>query len=185
MDTRKIKKAIRDILIAIGENPDREGLKNTPVRVAMMYEEIFKGINKKAGCELKTIYNEKHDEMIILKDIPFYSMCEHHLLPFVGKAHVAYIPEDNRIVGLSKIARLVDIVSKKLQLQERLTSEIADVIMKALKPKGALVVVRAEHLCMTMRGIKKPGSEMITSAVRGLFKKNPATRTEALSLIKY
>ena len=184
MDKRKIERAIRDILSAIGENPIREGLKDTPKRVARMYEEIFGGVKKDAGKELKVIYNEEHDEMILLKDIPFFSMCEHHLLPFIGKAHVAYVPENNKIVGLSKIARVVDLVSKKPQLQERLTSEIADIIMRVLKPKGALVIIQAEHLCMTMRGVKKPGSKMITSAVRGLFRKNPATRTEALSLIK-
>jgi GTP cyclohydrolase I len=184
MNKAKIEKAVKDILLAIGESPNRSGIKSTPKRVARMYEEIFSGINKDPGKELKVIYNEKHDEMIILKDIPFYSMCEHHLLPFVGKAHVAYIPDNNRIVGLSKLARMVDVISKKPQLQERLTTEIADTIMRVLKPKGALVIVQAEHLCMTMRGIKKAGSKMITSAIRGIFKKNPATRVEALSLIK-
>lgn len=184
MNKKKIEKAVKDILIAIGENPNREGLKRTPLRVANMFEEIFKGVKKDAGKELTVVYNEEHDEMILLKDIPFFSMCEHHLLPFIGKAHVAYVPENNKIVGLSKLARLVDTVSKKPQLQERLTSEIADTIMRKLRPKGAFVVVEAEHLCMTMRGIKKPGSKMITSAVRGLFKKNPTTRAEALSFIK-
>ncbi|MFH1825627.1 MAG: GTP cyclohydrolase I FolE [Candidatus Firestonebacteria bacterium] len=184
MNKAKIEKAVRDILVAIGDDPKRAGIKSTPRRVANMYEEIFNGVNKDPGQELKVVYNEAYDEMILLKDIPFYSMCEHHLLPFIGKAHVAYIPENNRVVGLSKLARMVDVISKKPQLQERLTTEIADTIMRVLKPKGALVIVQAEHLCMTMRGIKKPGSKMITSAVRGLFKKNPTTRTEALALIK-
>ncbi len=184
MDKARIEKAVKEILLAIGENPNREGLKDTPKRVGRMYEEIFAGIGKSAAKELHVVYNEEHDEMIVLKDIPFYSMCEHHLLPFTGRAHVAYIPGNNRIVGLSKLARLVDTVSKKPQLQERLTGEIADTIMEALKPRGALVVVQAEHLCMTMRGIKKPGSRMVTSAVRGLFRRSPATRTEALALIR-
>ncbi len=184
MNKVRIERAVREILLAIGEDPSREGLLDTPKRVARMYEEIFSGIGKDPGKELHVVYNEEHDEMVVLKDIPFYSMCEHHLLPFTGKAHVAYIPENNKIVGLSKLARLVDSVSKKPQLQERLTSSIADIIMKSLKPKGALVIVQAEHLCMTMRGIKKPGSKMITSAVRGLFRKSQATRAEALALIR-
>ena len=184
MNKVRIERAVREILLAIGENPEREGLRDTPKRVARMYEEIFSGIGKDPGKELHVVYNEEHDEMVVLKDIPFYSMCEHHLLPFTGKAHVAYIPENNKIVGLSKLARLVDSVSKKPQLQERLTSSIADIIMKSLKPKGALVIVQAEHLCMTMRGIKKPGSKMITSAVRGLFRRSQATRAEALALIR-
>ena len=184
MNKVRIEHAVKEILLAIGEDPGREGLRDTPKRVARMYEEIFAGIGKDAGKELHVVYNEEHDEMVVLKDIPFYSMCEHHLLPFTGRAHVAYIPENNKIVGLSKLARLVDIVSKKPQLQERLTSQIADIIMKTLKPKGALVIVQAEHLCMTMRGIKKPGSKMITSAVRGLFRRSATTRTEALALIR-
>ena len=184
MNKLRIERAVKEILLAIGEDPEREGLLDTPKRVARMYEEIFSGIGKDPGKELHVVYNEEHDEMVVLKDIPFYSMCEHHLLPFTGKAHVAYIPENNKIVGLSKLARLVDAVSKKPQLQERLTSSIADIIMKSLKPKGALVIVQAEHLCMTMRGIKKPGSKMITSAVRGLFRRSQATRAEALALIR-
>ncbi len=184
MNKLRIERAVKEILLAIGEDPEREGLLDTPKRVARMYEEIFSGIGKDPGKELHVVYNEEHDEMVVLKDIPFYSMCEHHLLPFTGKAHVAYIPENNKIVGLSKLARLVDAVSKKPQLQERLTSGIADIIMKSLKPKGALVIVQAEHLCMTMRGIKKPGSKMITSAVRGLFRRSQATRAEALALIR-
>ncbi len=184
MNKLRIERAVKEILLAIGEDPEREGLVDTPKRVARMYEEIFSGIGKDPGKELHVVYNEEHDEMVVLKDIPFYSMCEHHLLPFTGRAHVAYIPENNKIVGLSKLARLVDAVSKKPQLQERLTSSIADIIMKSLKPKGALVIVQAEHLCMTMRGIKKPGSKMITSAVRGLFRRSQATRAEALALIR-
>ncbi len=184
MNKIRIERAVKEILLAIGEDPEREGLLDTPKRVARMYEEIFSGIGKDPGKELHVVYNEEHDEMVVLKDIPFYSMCEHHLLPFTGRAHVAYIPENNKIVGLSKLARLVDAVSKKPQLQERLTSSIADIIMKSLKPKGALVIVQAEHLCMTMRGIKKPGSKMITSAVRGLFRRSQATRAEALALIR-
>jgi GTP cyclohydrolase I len=184
MDKVKIKKAVKDIIKAIGEDPNREGLKDTPDRVARMYEEIFEGIAKDPKKELKVVYNEEHDEMVLLKDIPFYSMCEHHLLPFTGKAHVAYIPDNNRIVGLSKLARLVDTISKRPQVQERLTGQIADILMKALKPKGVFVVIEAEHLCMTMRGIKKAGSCMVTSAVRGLFRKNLNSRNEALSLIR-
>jgi len=184
MNKPKIEKAVRDILVAIGEDPNREGLKETPERVARMYEEIFKGVGLDPTKELKVLFTEEHDEMVLLKDIPFYSMCEHHLLPFIGKAHVAYIPINNKVLGLSKIARLVDTVSKRPQLQERLTSLIADTLMTSIKPKGVLVVVEAEHLCMTMRGIKKPGSKMVTSAVRGLFRKSQATRSEALALIR-
>jgi GTP cyclohydrolase I len=184
MNKAKIQKAVRDILVAIGEDPDREGLKDTPFRVARMYEEIFRGVAIDPKKELKVLFTEEHDEMVLLKDIPFYSMCEHHLLPFIGTAHVAYIPVNNKVLGLSKIARLVDTVSKRPQLQERLTSQIADTLMASIKPKGVLVVVEAEHLCMTMRGIKKPGSKMVTSAVRGLFRKSQATRSEALALIR-
>ena len=154
------------------------------MRVARMYEEIFRGVAIDPKKELKVLFTEEHDEMVLLKDIPFYSMCEHHLLPFIGTAHVAYIPVNNKVLGLSKIARLVDTVSKRPQLQERLTSHIADTLMASIKPKGVLVVVEAEHLCMTMRGIKKPGSKMVTSAVRGLFRKSQATRNEALALIR-
>jgi len=184
MNKAKIEKAVKDILVAIGEDPNREGLKDTPARVARMYEEIFMGVGRDPTKELKVLFTEEHDEMVLLKDIPFYSMCEHHLLPFIGKAHVAYIPVNNKVLGLSKIARLVDTVSKRPQLQERLTSQIADTLMVSIKPKGVLVVVEAEHLCMTMRGIKKPGSKMVTSAVRGLFRKSQATRNEALVLIR-
>jgi len=184
MDKEKIKKAVRLILEAIGENPEREGLKDTPQRVANMYEEIFAGINKEPKNIIKVFESEKHDEMIILKDIPFYSVCEHHMMPFLGKAHIAYIPRENKLLGLSKLARVVETYAKRLQLQERLTTQIADTIKNAIDPLGVLVIIEAEHLCMTMRGIKKPGSKMVTSALRGAFKKNESTRKEALSLIK-
>lgn len=184
MDKRKIISAVKMIIKAIGENPDREGLKDTPKRVAEMYEEIFSGIRQNPKSFIKIFETEEHDEMIILKDIPFYSVCEHHLLPFFGKAHIAYIPKGNRLIGLSKLARIVEIYAKRPQLQERLTSQIADTIKEAVDPLGVLVIIEAEHLCMTMRGIKKPGSKMVTSALRGAFKKNESTRKEALDLIK-
>lgn len=184
MDKEKIKKAVKLILEAIGENINREGLKETPQRVADMYEEIFCGIKQDPNAYIKIFSNEKHDEMIILKDIPFYSICEHHILPFFGKAHIAYIPKNNKLLGLSKLARVVDIYSKRLQLQERLTTQIADFLVKAVDPLGVLVILEAEHLCTTMRGIKKPGSVMVTSAIRGIFRKNESTRKEALTLIK-
>ncbi|HDT14938.1 MAG TPA: GTP cyclohydrolase I FolE [Firmicutes bacterium] len=183
MDKEKIKKAVSMIIEAIGDDPGREGLLKTPERVADMYGEIFAGINRKPKEVIKIFTEEEHDEMVILKDIPFYSVCEHHLLPFLGKAHIAYIPDKNRLLGLSKLARVVEIFAKRLQLQERLTSRVADTLMETVKPKGVLVVVEAEHLCTTMRGIKKPGSVMVTSAVRGIFRKNETTRKEALELI--
>jgi GTP cyclohydrolase I len=187
LDKEKIKKSVRNLLEAIGENPDREGLQKTPGRIADMYEEIFEGINvskedlKKIVVDFHTDYDE--DEMIIVRDIPFYSMCEHHLLPFFGNAHVAYIPQNNRVTGLSKIARAVDTISKSPQLQERLTTDIADMLMEFLNPMGVFVIVEAQHLCMVMRGIKKQGSKTVTSAMRGVFK-NKTTREEALFLIK-
>ncbi len=184
MDTLKIEQAIRMILEAIGENPEREGLINTPARVARMYEEIFCGLNQDPRKYLQVMFTEEHEEMVLVKDIPIYSMCEHHLLPFYGKAHVAYIPRRGRITGLSKLARVVEGYCKRPQLQERLTSQIADSIMEVLKPLGVIVVVEAEHMCMTMRGVKKPGSATLTSAVRGLFQTKEATRAEAFSLIK-
>jgi len=183
IDKEKIKNAIILILEAIGEDPKREGLLYTPVRVADMYEEIFSGMGKDPKDELQILLPDFHEEMIIVKDIPFYSVCEHHMLPFFGKAHLAYLPKEGRIVGLSKLARVVDIMAKRLQVQERLTTDIADIIMQTLNPYGVLVVIEAEHLCMTMRGVKKPGSMTTTSAVRGEFRKE-ATRMEALSLIK-
>ncbi len=184
MDKKKIQQAVKQILKAIGENPEREGLKETPRRVAEMYEEIFSGIKQKPESVVKIFCSEEHDEMIILKDIPFYSVCEHHLMPFLGKAHIAYIPKGNKLIGLSKLARIVEIFAKRLQLQERLTTQIADTIKELIDPLGVLVIIEAEHLCMTMRGIKKPGSKMVTSALRGAFKKNESTRKEALDLIK-
>ena len=183
MNKQKITRAVRDILKAIGENPKRKGLIATPKRVAELYSEIFTGIGKDAKKVL-TLAPIKHDELVLVKDIPLYSMCEHHLLPFYGKVHLAYIPGGGRVTGLSKLARVVNILSKKPQMQERLTKEIADTIMDALKPQGVLVVVEAEHLCMIIRGIKKPGSVTITSAVRGIFRKRTAARAEALTLIR-
>lgn len=184
MDKKKIEKAVRDILVAVGENPKRKDIKDTPSRVADMYEEILGGTNMDPEKELEVVFEKDHDEIVLLKGIPLYSVCEHHLLPFVGKAHVAYIPSNNRVTGLSKLARVVDIMSRRLQVQERITTDIAEIIMKKLKPKGVLVVIEAEHLCMSMRGVKKPGVLTITSAVRGIFRKNEKTRAEALALIR-
>jgi len=181
-DRERIEKAVREILIAIGEDPDREGLKDTPKRVAKMYEEVLSGYSDSPENHL-VLFTEKYDEMIIVKDIPVYSMCEHHMLPFFGKAHVAYIPGDNKVTGLSKLARIVDVYAKRLQLQERMTEQIADAIMEKLNAKGVMVVVEAQHLCMIMRGVKKPGSYTVTSAVKGVMRKEP-TRMEALFLIK-
>ncbi|GJQ58091.1 MAG: GTP cyclohydrolase 1 [Candidatus Scalindua sp.] len=183
MDKQKIMKATKLLLEGIGEDPSREGLLETPRRVAEMCEEIFSGIGADSGEQIKILQSEDHDEIVLLKDIPFFSVCEHHLLPFIGKAHVAYIPNGNRVTGLSKLARVVDTESKKLQMQERLTTAIANSIMNALQPKGAMAIVEAEHLCMTMRGIKKPGTITRTSVVRGIFRESLATRTEAMSLI--
>lgn len=184
MDKERIAAAVFEILAAIGENPEREGLQRTPVRVANMYEEILDGMDMEPKEHLITQFTEdKHEEMVIVRDIPFSSICEHHLMPFIGKAHVAYIPEGGRITGLSKIARVVEGYSHRLQVQERLTTEIAEAMMEVLRPKGVLVILEAEHMCMSIRGVKKPGSLTVTSAVRGIFHKN-ATRAEALSLIK-
>jgi GTP cyclohydrolase I len=185
VDTAKIEAAVRSIIKAIGEDPQREGLIGTPERIADMYTEIFAGINMDAKSELIVGFEVGHREMVILRDIPFYSMCEHHLLPFYGVAHVGYIPNvEGRVVGVSKLARVVEIFAKRPQLQERMTSQIADAICEALQPDGVAVVVQAEHLCMTMRGIKKPGSNVITSATRGLFRSRAATRAEFLSLVQ-
>ncbi len=186
IDKARIEAAVREILIAIGEDIEREGLQETPARVSRMYEEIFAGLHMDPGEHLlKQFSAEHHDEMVIVKDIPFYSMCEHHLMPFYGVAHVAYIPKkEGAITGLSKIARTVEGFAKRPQLQERLTSQIADAIMDKLNPNGVLVVIEAEHMCMTMRGVKKPGSKTLTSAVRGSFKNNPSTRSEGFSLIR-
>ncbi|MCD6423176.1 MAG: GTP cyclohydrolase I FolE [Elusimicrobia bacterium] len=186
MQKKKIIQAIQQILEAIGENPEREGLKATPSRIAEMYEELLSGYKiKKPETILKPIYTtEKYSEIIIVKDIPFSSLCEHHLLPFFGKAHVGYLPQKKVLVGLSKIPRVVDAFAKRLQIQERLTDQIADTINRALNPLGVIVVVEAEHLCTTIRGVKKTGSKMITSALRGIFLKDQKVRAEALSLIK-
>jgi len=185
MDKKKIAKAVREILEAVGEDPKRKDIIDTPRRVADMYEEIFSGINKDPAKELEVILDQKHDEIILLKNIPLYSVCEHHLLPFVGKAHVAYIPRQGRVTGLSKLARLVDVLSKRPQIQERLTSQIAEIIMTKLKPQGCMVVIEAEHMCMSFRGVKKPGTLTVTSAVRGVFKENEKTRAETLALIRF
>jgi len=184
MDKRKIEKAVRDILEAIGEDPKRKDLLDTPRRVAEMYEEIFSGVFQDPQRELEVILEQRHDEIILLKNIPLYSICEHHLLPFLGRAHIAYIPRHGRVTGLSKLARVVDILSKRPQVQERLATQIAEIIMSKLKPQGCMVVIEAEHMCMSMRGIKKPGTLTVTSVVRGIFKENEKTRSETLALIK-
>ena len=184
IDKEKIRLAAISIIEAIGENPSRESLRDTPQRIAEMYAELFSGIDIDPKNELMIGFEEGHHEMIVLRDISFYSMCEHHLLPFYGVAHVGYIPsEDGRVVGVSKLARVVEICARRPQLQERMTRQIADAIFEALHPDGVAVVVRAEHLCMTMRGIKKPGANVVTSAVRGTFRSKIATRSEFLSLI--
>jgi GTP cyclohydrolase I len=185
IDEVKIKAAVSQLIKAIGEDPQREGLVDTPRRVAEMYTEIFSGIGQDPKSELSVGFEEGHREMVIVRDIPFYSMCEHHLLPFYGVAHVGYIPnQEGRVVGASKLARVVEIVSKRLQLQERMTSTIADDIMQAIRPDGVAVVIQAEHLCMIMRGIKKPGSALVTSALRGVFRDRLATRNEFFSLLQ-
>ena len=185
VDRPKIERAVRDILEAIGEDPERDGLKDTPARVARMYEEIFSGLREDPSEYLQVLFEADHDEMIMVRDIAMYSACEHHMLPWVGKAHVAYIPgDDGRVTGLSKLARLVDGYAKRPQVQERLTSQIADALDKSLQPKGVMVVVEAEHLCMTMRGIRKPGATTVTSAVRGQFRTSVATREEAMRFIQ-
>jgi len=184
VDRGRIEKAVREILEAIGEDPDRDGLQRTPERVAAMYDEVFSGIRDSPDRHLSVTFEAGHDEMVMVKDIPLYSVCEHHLVPFMGKAHVAYIPNaDGRITGLSKLARLVDTLSKRPQVQERLTTQIADEIDQSLQPRGVLVVIEAEHLCMSMRGVRKPGSLTVTSAVRGQFRDSVATRNEALQFI--
>ncbi len=172
------------ILEAIGEDPRRSGIRETPARVARMYAELFSGLHKDPGKELNVFQEADHEEMIIVKNIPFYSMCEHHFVPFVGKAHIVYIPTKGRVTGLSKLVRTIEGFAKRPQVQERLTSQIADTLMNILKPRGVFVVIEAEHLCMSMRGVKKPGSITVTSAVRGIFRKNPTTKAEALALIK-
>lgn len=181
---KRIAVAVREILIAIGEDPDRDGLLRTPERIGEMYAEIFSGMHDDPSRHLAVTFEAEHDEMVMIRDIPLASVCEHHLIPFTGRAHVAYIPgDDGRITGLSKIARLVDGFAKRPQVQERLTTQIADALVDVLDPDGVFVVIEAEHLCMSMRGVRKPGALTVTSAVRGLFKANPATRAEAMSFI--
>jgi GTP cyclohydrolase I len=185
VDAARIERAVRELLIALGEDPARDGLVKTPTRVGRMYEELMAGFGANAADQLEVTFAAEHDEMVMVRDIPFASLCEHHLIPFIGRAHVAYIPgDDGRITGLSKLARLVDVFAKRLQVQERMTTEIADAIEEALAPKGVLVVVDAEHLCMSMRGVKKSGTSTITSAVRGLFRNDAATRMEAMEFIR-
>lgn len=184
MDQKKIETAVKMILEAIGEDPRREGLRETPARVARMCLELFSGLGEDPQKHLCKMFSEEHDEMVIVKNIPFHSVCEHHLLPFYGAAHIAYIPKKGKVTGLSKLVRVMEGYAKRPQLQERLASQIADAIVKGLAPHGVMVVLEAEHMCMAMRGVHKPGSRAITSAVRGLFERSKATRAEALSLIK-
>jgi GTP cyclohydrolase IA len=184
VDFARAEAAVRELLFAVGEDPDREGLKRTPTRVARAYSEIFAGLFADPDTVLETTFDEDHDELVLVKDIPLYSMCEHHLLPWHGTAAIGYIPgPDGRITGLSKLARLVDLYARRPQVQERLTSQVADALRKGLEPQGVIVVISAEHLCMAMRGIRKPGSLTVTSAVRGIFQSDPRTRAEALSLV--
>jgi GTP cyclohydrolase I len=182
VDQRRIEKAVAEILLAIGEDPKREGLRDTPARVAKMYAELLSGMREDPEVHLKSVFTENYDEIVLLRDIPFYSVCEHHMLPFIGSAHVAYLPT-GRVLGVSKLARIVDCFAKRLQCQERLTGQIADLIMTRLEPLGVAVVLEASHSCMTIRGIKKPGSTMVTSALRGIFRKDPRSRLEILSLL--
>jgi len=184
IDVDRIEAAVREILAAIGEDPERDGLLRTPRRVAEMYTEICSGLHEDPSRHLVVTFEAEHDEMVMVRDIPLYSICEHHLAPFHGRAHVAYVPNhDGRITGLSKLARLVDGYAKRPQVQERLTTQIADALVERLRPRGAFVMIEAEHLCMSMRGIRKPGSLTVTSAVRGIFKDSPATRAEAMALL--
>jgi GTP cyclohydrolase I len=185
VDAARIEAAVREILFAIGEDPDRDGLRATPARVARMYDELYSGLREDPGSHLQVTFEADHDEMVMVKDIPLASTCEHHLVPWIGHAHVAYIPnEDGKVTGLSKLARLVDGYARRPQVQERLTTQVADTLESVLVPRGVLVVVEAEHLCMSLRGVRKPGAKTVTSAVRGLFRDNPASRAEALGLIR-
>ncbi len=184
MDKKKIEKGVKLILEGIGEDPKRPGVKNTPSRIVELYEEIFSGLNTSTEDILTPIEGESHEELVLLKDIPFYSVCEHHLLPFIGKAHVAYIPSGGKIVGLSKLAQALEVFAKRPTVQERLTTQLADLIMEKLNPKGAMVIIDAEHLCLSMRGIKKPNAKTVTSAVRGIFRTKDSTRVELLELLK-
>jgi GTP cyclohydrolase I len=184
VDLARVEKAVAEILDAIGEDPSRDGLVGTPARVAAMYSELFSGLEDDPGRHVTVTFAADHDEMVMVRDIPFASLCEHHLVPFIGRAHVAYIPNsDGRITGISKLARLVEGYARRLQVQERMTTEIADALEAALDPRGVLVVVEAEHLCMSMRGVKKPGTQTVTSAVRGLFRSDQATRAEAMQFV--
>ncbi|KSU85587.1 GTP cyclohydrolase I FolE [Fictibacillus enclensis] len=183
-DQAKIEQAVTMILEAIGEDPSREGLVDTPKRVAKMYQEVFQGLNQDPKEHFATIFGEDHEELVLVKDIPFYSMCEHHLVPFFGKAHIGYIPKGGKVTGLSKLARAVEAVTRRPQLQERITSTVADSLVETLNPHGVIVVVEAEHMCMTMRGVKKPGSKTVTSAVRGVFVDDAAARAEVLTFIR-
>jgi len=184
IDLPRIERAIREILIAVGEDPERDGLVDTPARVARAYAEQFSGLSQRAEDVLGTVFDADHDELILVRDIELYSTCEHHLVPFFGTAHVAYIPnEKGQITGLSKLARLVDVYARRPQVQERMTSQIADALMRVLEPRGALVVIEAEHLCMSMRGVRKPGAKTVTSAVRGIIRDSARTRAEAMSLL--
>ncbi len=182
VDTERISKAVREILAAVGEDVEREGVKGTPERVAEMYAELLSGMGEDPKEHLKSVFSEKYDEIVLLRDVPFYSICEHHLMPFIGSAHVAYLPS-GLVLGVSKLARVVDCFARRLQVQERLTDQIADFIMHSLNPKGVAVVLEASHSCMTIRGIKKPGSVMVTSSLRGIFRKDPKSRSEVLSLM--
>ena len=184
MDRARVERLVAELLEAVGEDPGREGLQATPRRVAAMYEELFAGMDDDPEAHLTVTFAADHDEMVMVRDIPFASLCEHHIVPFMGKVHVGYIPgEDGRVTGLSKLARLVDVFARRLQVQERMTTQIADTMEKVLLPRGVLVVVEAEHLCMSMRGVKKPGTLTITSAVRGLFRDDPRTRAEAMQYV--
>lgn len=180
----RIEAAVYQLLEALGENPEREGLLDTPKRVAKMYQEMFAGLHADPKDEFTAVFSEGHEEVVLVKDIPFHSMCEHHLVPFYGTAHVAYIPADGRVTGLSKLARAVEVASKRPQLQERLTAQVADALQEALNPVGVFVMVEAEHMCMSMRGIKKPGSKTVTTVARGVYKEDPILRREILSMIQ-
>jgi GTP cyclohydrolase I len=182
VDLERIRRAVREILVAVGEDPDREGLRDTPDRVARMYSEVFRGLHQDPRAHLTKLFTQKYDEMVLIKDIGFESFCEHHLLPFIGKAHVAYLP-NGKVIGLSKVPRVIDVLARRPQMQERLTEEVADLLMKELDAKGVAVVIEASHSCMTVRGVHKPNSSLVTSAMRGAFKERLATRAEVMSLI--
>ena len=183
-DLPRIERAVREILVAIGEDPDRDGLRDTPARVARAYTEQFAGLRQRPEDVLTTVFDAEHDEIVLVRDIEIYSMCEHHLIPFFGKAHIGYIPgEKGEITGLSKLARLADVYARRPQVQERMTSQMADALMRILEPRGVIVVLECEHLCMSMRGVRKPGATTVTSAVRGIFRKEARTRAEAMSLL--